>query len=285
MKNLFKIFLLSILVFTVGCENEDDPRFQDNPETGWAQFASSSTTVAVTSRTGTVNIPVNFTAPINLSDLTISFNVSDVTGTSANVIESLGSSITIVANTNTNNLQLNFKDDAVDQLIANGDVEFDIELTSATRGIQVGLADDSVPTVHRVNLLCGGEPQPGTYTVEMHDSFGDGWQTDDANGGSGMTVTLIDVNGDETVIEFGMCTPYSASAGTFLFDGDCTPGSFDATKTIDIPAGIVDAVWEFPGDWYGEISFEIFTPSGSLLYASGAAGDQAAGTLQLSYCI
>ena len=288
MKNLFKIFALSLLVFTIGCENENDTRFQDDPESGWLQFSSPSTTVAVTSRTTSVNIPVQFTAPINLSDVEVSYSVTSVAGDPSLVVTGLGTSLTIEGNTNRASITLTPVDDAVQQLIDNGDVEFDITLTAATRGIPIGLSDGSATVTHRVNLLCGGEPQVGTYVVEMHDTYGDGWQTDDGNGGSGMTVTLLDVNGDETVVEFGMCSPWGAGAGTFLGGGDCQgPPSlsfYDATALIEIPSGTVDAIWNFPGDWWGEISFEIYLPNGNLLYASGGPGDQEAGELQVSYC-
>lgn len=289
MKNIFKILLLTVLVFTVGCENEDDSRFQDNPETGWVEFGSAVTTVAVTPRTTSIGIPITYTAPINLSDLTVSYSITNVRGMADNVVTGLGSSLLIEANTNRSSIVITPVADAVQQLIDNGDVEFDITITAATRGISVGIADGSATTTHRVELLCGGEPQAGTYTIDMHDSFGDGWQTDDANGGSGMTLTLTNVAGEETVIEFGMCSPYSAADGTFLRGPDCDgPAStsfFDATRTIDVPAGTVNAVWNFPGDFYGEISFEIYLPSGTLLYASGNAGDQGDGELPVSYCI
>lgn len=288
MKNLFKLFLLSLMVFAIGCENEDDPRFQDNPEFGWIKFASSSTTVAVTSRTTTINIPVEFTAPINLSDVTVSYSVTNVAGDPNNVVTGLGNSITILGNTNRALISLDPVDDAVQQLIDGGDVIFDITLTAATRGISVGLSDGSETVTHTVNLLCGGEPQGGSYTVDMHDSFGDGWQTDDGNGGTGMTATILDVDGEETVVEFGMCSPWGAGAGTFLGGSDCTgPASmsfYDATTVVTIPNGSVDATWYFPGDWWGEISFEIYLPNGNLLYASGDPGDQDEGELPVSYC-
>lgn len=288
MKNIFKLFLLSFLVFAVSCENEDDPRFQDNPETGWIEFASGSTTVAVTSRTTTINIPVTFTAPINLSDVTVNYSINTVSGGApSTVVTGLGTSITIVGNTNRANISLDPLPDAVQQLIDNGDSVFEISLTSANRGIGIGLADGSATTTHTVNLLCGGEPIPGDYVVDMADSFGDGWQTDDANGGSGITVTLTDVNGDETVIEVGMCSPYAAADGTFLRGPDCTgPAStsfFSATAIVTIPPGTVGAIWNFPGDWYGEISFDITNPNGTVLYSAGL--NEPAGELAISYCI
>ena len=116
----------------------------------------------------------------------------------------------------------------------------------------------------------------------MHDSYGDGWQTDDPNGGAGLMVTLTDTAGVETVLEFGMCSPYAAAAGTFLGGTECTPGSSDATTTFEIGPSIVGAIFDFPGDNWGEISFEIYNPDGSLLYAAGT--DEPAGELPVSYC-
>ena len=76
----------------------------------------------------------------------------------------------------------------VQQLIDNGDVERHM-FCCYKRFLSDYLM--VAPQSHRVNLLCGGEPQMGTYVVEMHGPYGDGWQTDDSNGGSGMTVTLL----------------------------------------------------------------------------------------------
>ena len=288
MKNTIKIFLLSFLVFTLGCENEDDSRFQDDPESGWIEFSSESTTTAVTSRTGSVPVRVNFTAPINLSDLDVTFDIINVNGVATDVISSPGTLLTILGNTNFAYLNLELLPDAVQTLVTGGDVVFDIVLISASRGVSIGLSDGSSTTTHRVSLLCGGEPESGTYTVDMHDTYGDGWQTDNGNGGSGMTVSLTDVDGNVSVIEFGMCSPWGDGAGTFLGGGDCQgPASlsfYDATALIQIPPETVDAVWNFPGDWWGEISFEIYAPNGNLLYASGGPGDQEAGELSISYC-
>jgi hypothetical protein len=131
-----------------------------------------------------------------------------------------------------------------------------------------------------ITFLCA--PYPGVWTIDMHDSYGDGWQTNDGNGGDGIQVTL----NDGTVLEVGMCSPYGAAAGTFLGDGDCTgPAStsfFNATETITIPVGTQNAEWYFPGDRYGEISFEIYGPDGSLVY-TGEAGD-AEGIMSVILC-
>lgn len=115
---------------------------------------------------------------------------------------------------------------------------------------------------------------PGVYTIKMADSYGDGWQTDDPSGGSGITLTLDDT----TVLEFGMCSPYVDS------DYECTPGVVAAETTVEIPVGTVTAVWFFPGDFYGEISFKIIAPNGDTAIEFGT-GEASAGELFLNICL
>ena len=114
-------------------------------------------------------------------------------------------------------------------------------------------------------------PPAGDYTVVMQDSFGDGWQTTNGSGGPGITVTLS--NGDE--IQVGLC---SGSATPY----DCINEPSAGTDTVTIPEGLTSADWFFPGDFYGEISFQIFAPSGNLI-ASYEAGS-AAGPIPLNLC-
>lgn len=123
-----------------------------------------------------------------------------------------------------------------------------------------------------VEVVCN--PQSGDYLVVMHDSYGDGWQTDDANGGSGITVDI-----DGTIVEIGMCNPYVSSNFTCV-EGD----GYDAETTVTIPSGTISASWNFPGDNYGEISFEIYAPDGSLAFASGGPGDTEKGQLPIVVC-
>lgn len=115
-------------------------------------------------------------------------------------------------------------------------------------------------------------PPAGEYRIDMQDSFGDGWQTDTGNGGSGITVTLS--NGE--VIEFGLCTPYEDSPF------DCTEGESSGSTTITIPEGLTSAEWNFPGDEYGEISFQIYAPSGNQVASYGAGSP--AGPIPLNLC-
>lgn len=129
------------------------------------------------------------------------------------------------------------------------------------------------------NALITCSPASGDYLVEMFDSFGDGWQTDDGNGGSGITV---DVDGD--IQEVGLCSPYGAAAGTFLGGPDCTPNDgYEGSAVVTIPDGAASALWNFPGDRYGEIAFNIYGTQGQLLYAV-ATGEGAAGLMPVTEC-
>ncbi|MBT8304918.1 MAG: hypothetical protein KJP09_10645 [Bacteroidia bacterium] len=181
-------------------------------------------------------------------------------------------------------------------------VELRIELTDG-RVYGVDSAGSSVtggyfssPFAYNALLTC--TPEPGDYVVEMHDSYGDGWQTDDGNGGSGITVDITLADGSTTQVEVGMCSPYGGAAGTFNDNNadpptgctliDCTPTNAcwtDATATVTIPVGASGANWTFPGDQYGEISFEVYAPDGSLLFASGGPGDQGPGLLPVTFCL
>lgn len=145
------------------------------------------------------------------------------------------------------------------------------------------------PFVYNALLTC--TPAPGVYTVEMHDSYGDGWQTDAGNGGSGLTVDITLADGSMITEEVGMCSPYgSDNVGTFMDEslGGCTgPAStsfYDATATVTVPVGATAANWTFPGDNYGEISFEVYAPDGSLIFESGGPGDQGPGLLPVTFC-
>ena len=77
-------------------------------------------------------------------------------------------------------------------------------------------------------------------------------------------------------------TAYTTSGGYINFNQAdfCVVGDYyDATGYVDIPAGASDVLWEFPGDAYGEISFEVYAPDGTLIGQYGA--NQPAGLLIL----
>ena len=134
----------------------------------------------------------------------------------------------------------------------------------------------SSPFAYNALVICS--PEPGDYTVDMHDSYGDGWQTNDGNSGDGITVDI-----DGTIVQIGMCSAYAIDF--WLSSADCmTPGDgYDATDTVTVPVGADSATWNFPGDQYGEISFEVYGPGGEELYI-GAQGATPTGLLPITLC-
>lgn len=165
----------------------------------------------------------------------------------------------------------------------NGGDTFDIRLeVQLTDGRSFSAADGSgslqgsyfkSPYLYQAGMLCIPDvPFPGVYVIDMQDSYGDGWQTTTGDGGPGITVTLD----TGVVLEVGLCTPYEASS--FACVNDYSSGS----DTITIPVGTLSADWYFPGDYWGEISFQIYAPSGNLIADIGPG--TGAGPIALNLC-
>jgi hypothetical protein len=95
------------------------------------------------------------------------------------------------------------------------------------------------------NVLVVCSPEPGTYTLDMQDAYGDGWQS------NGMVVTID-----------GVSTSYGA--------GSQNGGSDFYTSSVDIevPVGTSSLSWNWPGDSYpSEVTYQIYGPGDILLGA------------------
>ncbi|MEO0572710.1 MAG: hypothetical protein AAF039_13470 [Bacteroidota bacterium] len=133
----------------------------------------------------------------------------------------------------------------------------------------------SSPFQYSATVICPPKPpSEGVWTVEMQDSFGDGWQpTTGSGGGPGLVITLT--NG--TVFEIGLCTTLEDPGY------DCTDGVSEGTASFEVPAGLEGAAdFEFRGDFFGEISFQIITPNGNVV--ADIATGQAAGNIPIDFC-
>ncbi|MDA9573081.1 hypothetical protein N9R45_02905 [Flavobacteriaceae bacterium] len=131
----------------------------------------------------------------------------------------------------------------------------------------------SSPFQYNALLTCS--PMSGDYTINMFDSYGDGWQTTSAgDGGVGLTIDM-----DGVVTSVAMCSQWGS------FDFECTPTSdgYTASTTVNIPAGTQSAIWNFPGDYYGEISVQIIAPNGVVAYESETGGT-ITGLLPIAVC-
>ncbi len=111
------------------------------------------------------------------------------------------------------------------------------------------------PFEYSFNMICAPDiPQSGTWTVEMQDSFGDGW-----NGGE----LVVDVDGVETIIGLP-----SGSAGT---------------GTFEVPQGSeVLSIKYSSGDWDDEVTFQVITPNGDEVLDAGPS--PAVDSELLDYC-
>lgn len=135
------------------------------------------------------------------------------------------------------------------------------------------------PYAYNIDVKCIPlGPVEGDYLIEMFDSYGDGWQSTTSGGGPG-----LQVNVDGVILEVGLCSPYGSAAGTFLGGTGCTPGTSSGNATITIPSGAMSAVWTWPGDFWGEMSANIYGPNGDLAAEIGPS--TAGGTeIVLSLC-
>lgn len=129
------------------------------------------------------------------------------------------------------------------------------------------------PFEYRVTLT-GCPPRPGIYRIEMFDDYGDGWQTDNPDNGPGITVTADGV----LIAEVGLCSIYDSTQA-----GYCTTGASSGIDYIEIPEGTQVAIWNFPGDNWGEISFAIYGPQDQLVYSVGVGG-QSEGEFPVVLC-
>jgi hypothetical protein len=115
----------------------------------------------------------------------------------------------------------------------------------------------SSPFFYTSPILC--TPKPGDYVVDMQDSYGDGWQ------GDGIKVTFDGGPRDGEEVFIGLLSQYDPG-GVPISSG---------SDTLNVPEGTNGFAWEFTGDaWPGEVTYQIYSPDGVLLYeaANGNPG-------------
>ena len=263
MKKYISIIVLSLVAFT-SCEEDLKVYDVENGQT-LAQFSQVSGVIPTPVDGATLEVTVGVTTKSD-TDRTVSVGV-DASSTAQPDQYSLNS-LTIPAGSYDATLVITSIFEALPET---GSVNLVLNLNDISGTSDVLFANSTLT----VNLFreCSEEPTPGVWTINMQDSFGDGWQTDDGNGGTGLTVTLS--TGE--VFEVGLCNPYVASAY------DCTPEFSSGTATITIPDGVESAEWFFPGDFYGEITFQVLAPNGNEVYSRAQAGG-GAGVFIIDYC-
>ena len=115
----------------------------------------------------------------------------------------------------------------------------------------------------KYNALLTCSPMPGTYVVDMYDSYGDGWQTGSYESGGALSVDI-----DGTVVDVAMCSQW----GTYTYDCVATADGFYAQGTVEIPVGTESATWNWAGDVYGEIAMTITAPNGQVAFDTYSVG-------------
>lgn len=111
------------------------------------------------------------------------------------------------------------------------------------------------PLIYYVGVNCTPlTPVPGTYNVDLQDSYGDGWN------GASISVTIDGTTEDYTLD--------SGAAGSF---------------SVTVPEDTEELSFVFnSGDWDSEITFQIYAPNGDL--ASEQGPSPGVGEIPLSIC-
>ncbi len=115
----------------------------------------------------------------------------------------------------------------------------------------------SSPMNYRATVVCPPKAGPaGTWTIDMQDSYGDGWN------GASLTVTLD-----------GVSTDYLVSGAQ----------GFNNSETFEVPDGAESlSIIYNSGDWDSEVTFQITSATGIVLIDLGPS--PLVGTELLDYC-
>lgn len=271
MKNIIKSLIIVLALGFVATSCGEDPfDMQEGGQTGANLYVTSNVKFFVGVDTEVkIDFEIYVSEGVSVSSINYTVLLSSTLGNSSVASfssEGSASVITVALSALLAGLPVDGNVLQESDLVPGDTFTFDFDITLADGRVL------NVPASSIVTIQC--RPMPGDYRVVMHDSYGDGWQTNDSNGGDGLQLTL----GDGTLLEVGMCSPYLPSG--FV----CAPGDYEAEDVMTIPVGTESADWYFPGDVYGEISFEIYSPTGDLIFASGAPGDLGDGALPIINC-
>jgi len=100
----------------------------------------------------------------------------------------------------------------------------------------------SSPFIYNIVVKCvPTAPVPGVYTINMNDSYGDGWN------GAKITVTID-----------GVATEYTLASGS------------SGSEMFTVPDGTTEFFITYsPGDWEGEVTYTIIAPNGAPAISDG----------------
>ena len=257
------LLILTALIVLISCGEEEVVVYDvDNGQT-LAQLSVTSALLGTPAEGASVDVDVTVTTKTS-SERTITL-VPDAAST-ATPDQYAISGLVIPANSYVGTVTITSNFEALPD---SGSTTLILNLTDVAGSNDIVLSNATLT----IDLFRACPVMAGDWIVNMQDSYGDGWQTTSGNGGPGITVTLD--TGE--VFEVGLCTPYEEN--TY----DCIDELSSGSATITIPDGINDAEWFFPGDNWGEISFQIINPNGTEVANYGAGS--AAGTISIDYCL
>lgn len=152
MKYIYRILIVVFCTTLNNCSDDNDGRFNSEPEKGWVDFRTSSTAVS----TNTISIPLDVNVPVFPEGLNISYTIQNVSGSDfSDLIGRPSGTVFADPSDETRNTRL------VIPLIV--DIEndgnsspsvFDITLTAVDKqGVRVGIDANSILT-HRVTIDC-----------------------------------------------------------------------------------------------------------------------------------
>lgn len=269
MKKIINILSIFLLVFTFSCEDNDDGFTNDDPTTGWVEFATAGSGTTISGSVETLELPVSLRVPIYRDGLTVSYSIEAVEGDYSSILTT-GNSLTFIPDNHTVNgssnvksLELNFE--GVDELTER--IVFDVVLSAVdVDGVTIGVDDNSV-TSYRISTPCLIEVSE-TYNVDVEalggvapshtvdfveigpnqfslsSTWGPnfvGWATDDESfNGQYLYPGFVVVNDDLTV-DVISDDPLSPDGGSGTYDScndifyiTLTQGVFSTEFTVDL---------------------------------------------------
>lgn len=280
--NKYLILLLSIAAF-VACDDDNNGLGEENPESGWLQFDGTDPAATfinddlINDQISSVDIPFRFTAPINTSSITLDYVISDVQGTSSDILTSSSGSATIPANNLNGTITLNIDLANLAFNLSNTYI-FDVIMQSNDRSVGMGLSPDYASSFEVTIKRCDVLALAGMYSVSTtyvtHDFLPDfSSHTMDAeifDAGNGQ-FSVTDITGG--LYSVG---PYVAAYGTsqspLTFSELCEnitwTGQSDywgpvvpttgGVNSVDPDTGVITISWFCEG--YSEEGVSIYTP-------------------------
>ncbi|OYU81619.1 MAG: hypothetical protein CFE23_03875 [Flavobacterium sp. BFFFF1] len=154
-KSIYILFFGAALALSSCNENDKNTgRFDDaDPSSGWVQFVDGSAKEFVYEGASVISLPIVLNAPVNADGIDVNYTITDVSGSSVGIIPERSGVAQIYKDqfgeaTRNGNLMINIAEAAL-----TASTEFDVTLTSTSKSsVQIGLPDNSRPTVVRVKI-------------------------------------------------------------------------------------------------------------------------------------